>query len=53
VSVDYGVRNGVAWVTINRPEARNSLNKAVRDGLFESVRTFNRDDTAPPRWRGL
>ena len=33
MSVTYEVRNGVAWLTINRPEARNSLNKAVRDGL--------------------
>jgi enoyl-CoA hydratase/carnithine racemase len=46
VTVDYQVRNGVAWLTINRPEARNSLNKAVRDGLFDGVRTFNGDDTA-------
>lgn len=38
MSVDYEVRNGVAWLTINRPEARNSLNKAVRDGLFDGVR---------------
>jgi enoyl-CoA hydratase/carnithine racemase len=37
---------GVAWVTINRPEARNALNKAVRDGLFEQVRRFNADDDA-------
>jgi enoyl-CoA hydratase/carnithine racemase len=46
VSVSYQVRNGVAWLTIQRPEARNALNKAVRDGLFDGVRTFNADDTA-------
>jgi len=46
VSVTYAVRNGVAWLTINRPEARNSLNKAVRDGLFDGVRTFNDDEAA-------
>ncbi|WP_273735340.1 enoyl-CoA hydratase/isomerase family protein [Mycolicibacterium septicum] len=46
MSVTYEVRNGIAWLTINRPEARNSLNKAVRDGLFDGVRTFNADDTA-------
>jgi enoyl-CoA hydratase/carnithine racemase len=46
VTVTYEVRNGVAWLTINRPEARNSLDKAVRDGLFDGVRTFNRDDAA-------
>lgn len=46
MSVTYEIRNGVAWLTIDRPEARNSLNKAVRDGLFDGVHTFNRDDTA-------
>ncbi|CAN5317463.1 enoyl-CoA hydratase-related protein [soil metagenome] len=46
MSVTYDVRNRVAWLTIDRPEARNSLNKAVRDGLFEGVRRFNDDDTA-------
>jgi enoyl-CoA hydratase/carnithine racemase len=44
--VSYEVVNGVAWLTINRPEARNALNKAVRDGLYESVRRFNADDSA-------
>lgn len=46
MSVTYDVRNGVAWLTINRPEARNSLNKKVRDGLFGGVRRFNDDDSA-------
>ena len=44
--VTYEVVDGVAWVTINRPEARNALNKATRDGLFENVRRFNDDDSA-------
>lgn len=42
--VSYEVVRSVAWLTINRPEARNSLNQAVREGLFDGVRTFN-DDT--------
>lgn len=46
MSVDYEVRNGIAWLTINRPEARNSLDKAVRDGLFGGVRRFNEDRRA-------
>ncbi|WP_245644443.1 enoyl-CoA hydratase/isomerase family protein [Nocardioides jensenii] len=44
--VTYEVRNGVAWLTMNRPEARNALNKALREGLFEAVRRFNEDDDA-------
>ncbi|HEY3709008.1 MAG TPA: enoyl-CoA hydratase-related protein [Amycolatopsis sp.] len=44
--VRYEVTNGVAWLTINRPEARNALSEAVRKGLFERVRRFNADDTA-------
>jgi enoyl-CoA hydratase/carnithine racemase len=46
MSIDYQVRNGVAWLTINRPEARNSMNRAVREGLFDGVRTFNDDAAA-------
>ncbi|RHW28515.1 enoyl-CoA hydratase/isomerase family protein [Nocardioides immobilis] len=44
--VTYRVVNGVAWLTINRPEAHNALNKAVRDGLFAGFRRFNDDDSA-------
>ncbi|MCW2812383.1 MAG: enoyl-CoA hydratase, partial [Friedmanniella sp.] len=32
--VRYERRGPAAWVTINRPEARNALNRAVREGLF-------------------
>jgi enoyl-CoA hydratase/carnithine racemase len=46
MSVTYRVRNEVAWLTIERPEARNALNRAVRDGLYDGVRTFNADDAA-------
>jgi len=44
--VTYEVVDGVAWLTINRPEARNALNKAVRGGLWEGTRRFNDDDAA-------
>jgi len=44
--IRYEVVDGVAWLTINRPEARNALNMAVRDGLFAGVHRFNGDREA-------
>ncbi|MDN5857865.1 MAG: enoyl-CoA hydratase-related protein [Pseudonocardia sp.] len=44
--VTYEVVDGVAWLTIDRPEARNALSKAVRDGLWDGVRRFNGDPDA-------
>jgi enoyl-CoA hydratase/carnithine racemase len=44
--VRYEVVQGIAWLTIDRPEARNALSQAVRDGLWEGVRRFNADDQA-------
>ena len=44
--VRYEVVHGVAWLTIDRPEARNALNQKVREGLFEGVRRFNDDEGA-------
>ena len=44
--VSYELINGVAWLTIGRPEAHNALNKPVRDGLFDGVRRFNADHEA-------
>jgi enoyl-CoA hydratase/carnithine racemase len=46
VSVTYEVQNGVAWLTIDRPEARNALSAAVRAGLWDGVRRFDDDDAA-------
>lgn len=45
-STRYEVVNGVAWLTISRPLARNAMNVDVRGGLFEGVHRFNADDTA-------
>jgi len=42
----YEVVSGVAWFTIDRPEARNAANAAVRADLREAVRRFNADDDA-------
>lgn len=45
-SVLYEQRDGVARLTINRPEALNAINAAVRDGLFAGFREFIVDDDA-------
>ena len=42
----YEVRDQVAWITLNRPEARNALNKAIRDGVRAGFERFNADDYA-------
>lgn len=44
--VTYEVRARVAWLTINRPEARNALSAAVRAALYDGVRRFNDDADA-------
>jgi enoyl-CoA hydratase/carnithine racemase len=44
--VRYEVEDGVAWITIDRPEARNALSSAVRQGLFDAVARFNDDAAA-------
>src|SRR3954467_3506556 len=44
--VRYEVDNRVAWLTIERPEARNALSAEVRAGLWDGVRRFNADDHA-------
>lgn len=44
--VTYVVEDRVAWLTIDRAEARNALSKAVRDGLWDGFRRFAGDDDA-------
>jgi enoyl-CoA hydratase/carnithine racemase len=44
--VRYERSGAAAWVTIDRPEARNAINTEVRDGLFDAVARFNADDAA-------
>jgi enoyl-CoA hydratase/carnithine racemase len=46
VSVTYEVVDRVAWLTIDRPEARNALSAEVRAGLWDGVRRFTADDGA-------
>ena len=45
-AVTYELRERVAWITINRPEARNALNKAARDGVRDAFVRFDTDDAA-------
>jgi enoyl-CoA hydratase/carnithine racemase len=45
-TLGYERRGPVTWVTINRPEARNALDRAVREGLFAAVRRFDADADA-------
>ncbi len=42
----YEVRNGVAWLTMNRPEAANALNADLRAALLAGFRRFADDDAA-------
>ena len=45
MTVEYG--DGVIEITINRPEARNALNGAVRTGISEALAELDgRDDLA-------
>ena len=43
-SVLFEVSDGVAWVTINRPEARNAINQAVSEGLAAAWDRVEADD---------
>lgn len=45
-AVLYEVRDRVAWITINRPEARNALNEAARHGIRIAFERFAADDDA-------
>lgn len=44
--VRYEVVAGVAWLTIDRPEARNALSRGVREGLWDGMRRFTADGAA-------
>jgi len=46
VSVTYEVTDGIAWLTIDRPEARNALSRKVRAGLWEGTHRFVADGSA-------
>ena len=39
----YDVKDRIATVTLNRPEARNALNRAVMHGLWDAVKAAGQD----------
>ena len=44
--VSYQLEDGVAWLVIDRPEARNAINQAVGKGLWQGFRRFEEDPAA-------
>jgi enoyl-CoA hydratase/carnithine racemase len=44
--VEYRVSDGIAWLVINRPRARNAIDRAVGEGLWEGFRDFEADPAA-------
>jgi enoyl-CoA hydratase/carnithine racemase len=44
--VRYELEQGVAWLVIDRPEARNAINRAVGAGLWDGFRRFEADPAA-------
>jgi enoyl-CoA hydratase/carnithine racemase len=42
----YEVREGIAWITLNRPEALNAMNRALSDGLAKAWTEFATDPSA-------
>jgi enoyl-CoA hydratase/carnithine racemase len=45
-AVNYELTDGVVWLMIDRPEARNAINQAVGKGLWEGFRRFEEDPAA-------
>ena len=45
-AVIYEMVGAVAVITINRPESRNAINSAVRQGLIDAWRHFETDPAA-------
>jgi len=45
-AVSYQLEDGVAWLVIDRPEARNAINQVVGKGLWEGFRRFEEDMAA-------
>jgi enoyl-CoA hydratase/carnithine racemase len=41
----YRVDDGIAWITINRPESLNAINLAVHDGLKRALQAADEDES--------
>ncbi|MFZ0217427.1 MAG: enoyl-CoA hydratase-related protein [Candidatus Dormiibacterota bacterium] len=44
--LQYAVERGVAWISLNRPEARNALDRELRRALVAAVKQAARDRAA-------
>jgi enoyl-CoA hydratase/carnithine racemase len=42
--VELDIRDGVAWVALNRPEKLNAINDAVLEGLIAAIARVDRED---------
>ena len=40
----YEIRNGAAWITLNRPENRNALSAILVTELYDHLTNANADD---------
>lgn len=45
-AVHYALADGVATIVMDRPDKKNALNRALREGLWEAFRRFVADDAA-------
>ena len=45
-AVHYALADGVATIVMDRPEAKNALNRVLREGLWDAFRRFVADDAA-------
>ena len=42
----YEVRDGAAWITLNRPQNRNALSAELVNQVYDHLRTANDDAAA-------